>query len=536
MKKLPKEVLVLGILLVISIFTLDCGGTSEGEQDTTPKTDADVSEKDTPGTDVPTETFGEVTPHPDVTETVEDVCTPQCEGKVCGDNGCGGTCGICKWDEKCEEGKCEVQVSVDSPFGFCDPPIGNPGTNNYDYYKDLGTKWLEFPRENAILGWESMEKEPGKYDFSEVDAELSSHYQQGLNVIWVTRPINKLYGTYWNEFGESDEYPDGHLTEWYNYMRAVAERYDGDGIDDAPFSPKIIINYYQFVHELVPNPNDYWQSHVDQYAEVFELTYRAIKEANPNAVLSMPVGPYDLSHPEAFIGSVLPLLQNKGIADIGFDYHSWNNYEERISYIKMIKDTASQYGWDPEKIKIFSNESGRPDAEGTEEREQAAYVVQAYAVSLANGQTKQFWTRVFDYISTSKIWGNIGLIHNPANSDGLSHKKLAYHTYKKMVEVLEGSDWNNIQTIEEENGIYIYKFTKQGKSIWVAWNDNSTQKQITITGINSSQMKITEAVPKYESGKYVTDYNTAFNIETKSAKDGEITLTLGKSPLFIQEI
>lgn len=29
---------------------------------------------------------------------------------------------------------------------------------------------------------------------------------------------------------------------------------------------------------------------------------------------------------------------------------------------------------------------------------------------------------------------------------------------KTMVEVLEGSDWDNIETIQEKDGVYIYKF------------------------------------------------------------------------------
>ena len=37
----------------------------------------------------------------------EDVCTPDCDGKECGDNGCGGTCGECGENQECDEGQCE---------------------------------------------------------------------------------------------------------------------------------------------------------------------------------------------------------------------------------------------------------------------------------------------------------------------------------------------------------------------------------------------------------------------------------------------
>ncbi|MBU4174575.1 MAG: hypothetical protein KKB90_12760 [Actinobacteria bacterium] len=71
-----------------------------------------------------------------------------------------------------------------------------------------------------------------------MDVGLRNFAENGINLVYMVRPINELYGTYWNEFGESDEYPDGHLEEWSNYIKAFVERYDGDGIDDVECSPK----------------------------------------------------------------------------------------------------------------------------------------------------------------------------------------------------------------------------------------------------------------------------------------------------------
>lgn len=33
-------------------------------------------------------------------------CTPDCTGKTCGDDGCGGSCGSCEWDNICVDGQC----------------------------------------------------------------------------------------------------------------------------------------------------------------------------------------------------------------------------------------------------------------------------------------------------------------------------------------------------------------------------------------------------------------------------------------------
>jgi hypothetical protein len=37
------------------------------------------------------------------------VCEPDCQGKECGGDGCGGSCGTCQWDEVCVDGECDPQ-------------------------------------------------------------------------------------------------------------------------------------------------------------------------------------------------------------------------------------------------------------------------------------------------------------------------------------------------------------------------------------------------------------------------------------------
>ncbi len=44
----------------------------------------------------------------DAVVEAEDVssCVPQCSASECGDDGCGGSCGECGYDEQCSAGKC----------------------------------------------------------------------------------------------------------------------------------------------------------------------------------------------------------------------------------------------------------------------------------------------------------------------------------------------------------------------------------------------------------------------------------------------
>lgn len=214
----------------------------------------------------------------------------------------------------------------------------------------------------------------------------------------------------------------------------------------------------------------------------------------------------------------------------------------------MVRQGLDKYGYDNTEIWILETGaySGKPVDMGKalirqSEEEQASDLIKHLIYPLTFGVKKVFWAWAMvegtSPIDDNDFFDNTGLIYDGVgpNDPGYGVKKLAYYTYKKMVEVLEGSDWNNIQTIQESDGVYVYKFIKNGKNIWVAWNDNAGDKDIPISGITSSQVKITEAVPKYESGKEVVNYNTAFNTETKTVEASKITLTLKDKPVFVEE-
>jgi hypothetical protein len=56
-------------------------------------------------------------PEVDAFDCVPAACAPQCQDRVCGDDGCGGACGACPADESC-----------DSETGRC----GDPGCGDLD--------------------------------------------------------------------------------------------------------------------------------------------------------------------------------------------------------------------------------------------------------------------------------------------------------------------------------------------------------------------------------------------------------------------
>jgi hypothetical protein len=76
-------------------------------------------------------------------------CTPSCKGKSCGDDGCGGSCGICQSDYKCSNGQC-VAKSYGSDVTSTSYAISSGGTALYAFDNNLQTpEWYD---STAVFG------------------------------------------------------------------------------------------------------------------------------------------------------------------------------------------------------------------------------------------------------------------------------------------------------------------------------------------------------------------------------------------------
>ncbi|MEK7449255.1 MAG: hypothetical protein AAB019_07195 [Planctomycetota bacterium] len=440
----------------------------------------------------------------------------------------------------------------DSPFGMHTAwtrpylkPEDKPDFKSLDYGDalNIGVKW----------------ERPGMYASYPFNVELMDKIYkdipQGINILAnIETPRQK--GTFKLRISEK---------EYQDFVKQLVERYDGDGINDAP-NLKNPIKYWQIDNEppfwqmaqvdnLSPDPLKWMKDTRDDYAHILELADSAIKSAclDCKTVIGGTVGESPdkmLVILKEFYEPILKKLNGKHI-DI-FDFHHFGNSKEdykksKVNY-KMIREGFNKYGYDNIEIWILETGtySGQPIDMGRallkqSEKEQAVDLLKRFVYPLTFGVKKIFWAWAMvegtPPLDDNDVFDNTGFIYDGIgeNDPGYGIEKLAYYTYKKMTETLEGSDWDNIRTIQEKDGMYLYKFIKNGKPILVAWNDNGAEKQITISGVVSNSVKITEAVPNKESGKEVSDYNTAFNAETKSVSGGKITLTIKDKPMFVEE-
>jgi hypothetical protein len=420
----------------------------------------------------------------------------------------------------------------------------------YKDVKDVGIRWI---RPGVDIAWQLIQPtkehvDKGLYEWAVID-NIYGRVPVGINALANIIVDQGIRPGTWKFINKEVE------EKYIKFVKKLVERYDGDGIDDMP-GLKNPIKYWQIENEPAliyvksTSKSLDWQS----FRHITEITYNAIKESDPEAKIAVAgmAGGHAINIDEPllkkerkeFYPLLLQNLKGKNI-DI-FDIHYYGlpgppsegpeGWKGMKNIYNLIRKTLDKNGFKNTEIWFTETASeSKPN-----ERLQAVDIVRRIVYPLSFGVKKVFWWNMIEGeypLEVDKPSSHFGLVYDGLGKNDLGYgvKKLSYYTYKKVIEVLEGSDWNNIQIIQESDDIYIYKFTKNKKSIYVAWTNNDTKKQVVIEGINSSVVKITEAVPKFKSGKDVKDYSKAFNTETVTVSKNKITVALGKIPLFIEE-
>lgn len=440
-------------------------------------------------------------------------------------------------------------VLPDSPFGFHPASVAKPGYNNNGYgdASNIGVKWA---REGVYAYWFLVQPDlvNQEYDFTLYDGQWSS-VPVGMNIlanIAPQGPIDEgrcLPGSYF----PVDE------KKYIAFVKATVLRYGGDSYAAAGLAAPI--KFWQVGNE----PN----SMKSGFADLQRITYTAIKEVCPDCTVliggvpGMPPVEQYLANFDLHYKPILDALGGKYV-DV-MDFHWYGNAIGDYRGSKDVYDhihsvlNADSFPVIPFWIAEMGAYSGDPapgpngaDFPAQSEQQQALDYFKRFVYPLSFGVKKIF--PAFGLMEGFKYDGGYfdftGLIYNGQGTGdlGLGVKKLGYYTYKKMTEMLESSDWNSIETIQKSGSVYIFKFTKNNAPLYVAWWDYFDEpsfapgntKTISITGVQGNSVLVTETVPKFSSGKDVTDYATAFNTKTVSASNGTVTLTLKENPVFVE--
>ncbi len=440
----------------------------------------------------------------------------------------------------------------DSPFGFHPALVAKFGYSDSGYIdaQNIGVRWN---RPSLYTFWFKVQPDidDPAYTWDEYD-NLYGNIPAGINILAniATQP---------RSYDAGREIPGSYLPidedKYTAFVKATVERYDGDGMDDMPG---------------IVNPIRYWQ--VDNepqvqiktgYAGLQQITYMAIKEAcsECKVMIGGATGfPDNFADNFSVYAQILSDLNGQYV-DI-FDFHWYGfadgDYRESKDAYDLVRSKLNEYGFG--NIPVWITEMGSHSGTITwedpydglyqSEAQQAGDYLKRFIYPLSFGVKKIFpaFGLIEGFKSNNGYFDHTGLIYDGAFSDdlGLGIKKLGYYTYKLMTDKLEGSDWDNIQVIQESGNVYIYKVLKGGEPVYVAWWDYFDEagytagdtKMVVLNVDFTGDALITTAVPNADSGADLDEnnYPDFFDTETKTVSNGQVTITLGESPVFVEAI
>ena len=331
----------------------------------------------------------------------------------------------------------------------------------------------------CAIPWVSVEKGRGNFSMpASVEQVMKTSESLGMEPLIILAYGNDTL------YGQPDPLKEGWLEAYVNYCKYIAS-YFGDRV-----------TYYEIWNEwnhssmgkTDPNCRD-----GRYYAMALVAASKAIKSVNPDAVI---IGGAMAGHGEDWMVDMLNYDSNgDGKSDAmeamdGFSFHtyatdwrtcffSFTEHPYAQDFQEVI-EVLNRYG-DASTKEIWLTETGWSTCLelGVTEEEQAAYLVQTYTWSMANSDVvdRVFW---YDFMNgrdaQTLIWDpyhgeqNCGLIHSWTNT---GDEPLAYSAKKSYVaacamnSLLAGATDGSAYDLGE--GIYAYRFQKDGQDLLVAW-------------------------------------------------------------------
>jgi hypothetical protein len=411
-------------------------------------------------------------------------------------------------------------------------------------FAELGARWT---RLGMGVIWDYFEPEIGQgyvWDNQfEIDhsALAANHSSYPVNVLGVLHMGGGSESNKDKALRNPLDFPD----EYSRFVTDLVERFDGDGVDDAPNSPTI--KYWQVGNEIgmwIMNSGKGLQ----EYVSFVRLASQAIGEANPDTgiVLMAPIS----DDPSAVFGETRDtrFLSDavKQLSDVDFDaidIHHWQAADDwKIPHLQEYRQLLDSQGL--EDVEIWSCEhgtwAGDPDqGPAQDEGAQAESLIKRYVYNLANDADRIMWNNLVEWENfagqSGTKFNSMGLISDGRGAgedpEMAMVKRLAYYSYQLLAKSLIGADGENIQKLSE-SGIYAYRFDTIKGPVWIAWSEEGPREWTLST--DKPSLTVTMTVPDAESGLYINADHEAFSPVSVNI-NGSLTLRLSDIPVIIKE-
>jgi len=331
------------------------------------------------------------------------------------------------------------------------------------------------------------------------------------------------------------------MNAYKSFLNAFVERYDGDGIADAPGSP--VVRHWQIANEPdYINPygeKSEWNDTPQNYAYFLKESALSIRSADPSAKV-MPGGlARGRTGLRQFFEPVFDTLDSYGggpYFDV-FDIHwfglsSNNRYFDIGVVVDDLKSRLSAHGygdlpiWVTETATYAGKPEGWPLQTGVDQaRDLAKRLIHFRRL----GVEKIFWATLTEFHHFNEIvngyFDHTGLINNPRNEDGKSGKKKGYFTYQLLVDKLDGAvvvpDSPFMQMLDSSAFLKGCEFVNFDRNYYALWIDDAQYVGTQVSFPTG-----------YQS---VTVHNLVeTNSQTVEIVGGNFVWTLGIDPILIE--
>lgn len=436
----------------------------------------------------------------------------------------------------------DCAVANGGPFGV---QMYNNTSETSPYFGSLrctGASWVR-----SDIDWERVEPvntTPANYNWAHPDRSAGANRDAGLNVILTLEEAPEWASTFEN--GPIDKVGVEELAE---FMKAVAERYDGDGIDDAE---GIIVNHFELYNEpdagtFAGGGNSHWGNDGDKYAAMLKAVYPAIKEANPNAKVLfggiaydwfndwglLPSEPTDNPGPfvRTFLSDVLTALgDNPGQY---FDYMVFHQYPTfapvwtddggpgLTQKTAAIREVLTSFGIGDKPIMITESGTYSDDRDGVTvdgDEVQSRYVVALHTQLMASGVDLLIWFALRD------VGGNYQFENGLVTTDDT--RKMSMNAYQTAVEMLGRASF--VRTLSDgETGasnIEAHRFNDaDDRPLYVVWTNPVTEDNVSAFTVPGSNVTV---IDPHGNRNAISDGDDG-------SVDGQITILASGQPKYI---
>ncbi len=416
-----------------------------------------------------------------------------------------------------------------SPFGL---QIYAPSGEASPYYHDqflTGATWIRNP-----VHWDWIEPSnttPANYYWPPADTALGGA-ADGFKLIGTLGILPSWAAT--DPYGRIDKVP---LSEFTQFLGALVERFDGDGVADAPGSPKV--DHWEMFNE--PDAGERgeltsWGNYGADYAAMLAAAYPAIKAANPNAQVMFGGIAYDWFEPNGpFVFDFLPtVLSTGGCAHFDImNFHAypafadnWAPYgpglTEKTAAIRAVVQqhcgvdkpiAVTEAGW---------HSNVQPPFFDTTPQTQAHYVIQLFAQAKAAGLDSFIWWLLTDQMIGDEYPYKNGLVGE------LGEYKPAFTAYANGVAELTTATFVRTLPASETGAVDLEVHQLDDpvhkRTLYVAWvNPINTTTQRTLRLPAASLVKRT----LYGVATVISD-------GADGVVDGLVTVQVGGAPIYLE--